>query len=443
MNNTTTTQCIPPAIETHASILSLPSSSSTSSSKDYVDEIPPLNPRVLDRIRWECQSGRYEPFYILDRYKIRQRLDLWYQHLPGIVPFYAVKCNDDPAMIQEILAYGRTSKDRPVGFDCASEREIRQILDSGGHPEQILFANPVKNSRHIAHASDRGVQWMTLDSVEEVDKIAQVCPEAKVMLRLKVDDTHSAIQLGLKTGAWVHECSAILKRIYDRQINLIGMCFHVGSGSLDSEAFIKAIALSRRIFNQAKKLGLSPNILDIGGGFPGEAKKVMGKVQRTPFSAVAQAIRWALDQYFPEKGIQIMAEPGRFIASGACVYVTQVIGKKKVYGQDGLNNLCMYYMNDGAMGSFPGIEEDTLPCLPIPVDPSKFIHRPLLPSILWGPTCAPEDGIMAGISLPEMHLGEWYVWRAMGAYMASRASTFNGIPIAEVVPMDSELDIAE
>lgn len=206
---------------------------------------------------------------------------------------------------------------------------------------------------------------------------------------------------------------------------------------MDSEAFTKAIALARGVFDQAREMGHKPYILDIGGGFSGDAKRVWGKVQNEPFAQVARTIRQALSKYFPEKGIRVMAEPGRFIASGTCVYVTQVIGKKVVRGAQGEGQLRMYYMNDGAMGSFPSIEEDSLPCAPVPVR-SLGKTRPSYPSILWGPTCAPEDGIMENVLLPEMHVGEWYAWRAMGAYMASKASTFNGFPHAEVITMDSE-----
>ena len=39
--------------------------------------------------------------------------DYWYDKLPRIQPFYAVKCNDDPAFLKTLAALG-------TGFDCAS-----------------------------------------------------------------------------------------------------------------------------------------------------------------------------------------------------------------------------------------------------------------------------------------------------------------------------------
>ena len=41
------------------------------------------------------------------------RYDKWTSALPGVQPFYAVKCNPDRAIIKTLAALG-------AGFDCAS-----------------------------------------------------------------------------------------------------------------------------------------------------------------------------------------------------------------------------------------------------------------------------------------------------------------------------------
>ncbi|RKP12379.1 alanine racemase/group IV decarboxylase [Piptocephalis cylindrospora] len=215
--------------------------------------------------------------------------------------------------------------------------------------------------------------------------------------------------------------------------------FHVGTGSLNAWEFAKAIAMSRRLFDIAQTMGFNPTILDIGGGFPGDARRFRGKVQTTPFPEFAQAIRWALERFFPEEGIRVIAEPGRFIASGSSILVTQVQGKRLIRNPDGTIRTVMYYMNEGAMGSFPHIEEDSLPCYPDPVE-SHQEERPIYSSIIWGPTCCPIDAIIEDEPHPEMYIGEWYAWRAMGAYMASTASSFNGFLIPRAIEVDSELE---
>ena len=47
--------------------------------------------------------------------------------------------------------------------------------------------------------------------------------------------------------------------------------FHIGTGSKNPGMFAKAIAYSHQIFMEAEELGFKFSILDLGGGFPGEA----------------------------------------------------------------------------------------------------------------------------------------------------------------------------
>ena len=50
------------------------------------------------------------------------------------------------------------------------------------------------------------------------------------------------------------------------------MCsFHVGSGCYDAAAFSAAVISARSVFDVAEIAGFHFNLLDIGGGFPGQA----------------------------------------------------------------------------------------------------------------------------------------------------------------------------
>lgn len=47
--------------------------------------------------------------------------------------------------------------------------------------------------------------------------------------------------------------------------------FHVGSGCYDAVAYSAAVRLARAVFDMAENAGFHFNLLDIGGGFPGQA----------------------------------------------------------------------------------------------------------------------------------------------------------------------------
>jgi len=47
--------------------------------------------------------------------------------------------------------------------------------------------------------------------------------------------------------------------------------FHVGSACYDATAYSSAVVSARAVFDMAEDAGFQFNLLDIGGGFPGQA----------------------------------------------------------------------------------------------------------------------------------------------------------------------------
>lgn len=53
-------------------------------------------------------------------------------------------------------------------------------------------------------------------------------------------------------------------------LDVIGICFHVGSGCDEAMAYQRAIASAHALFLLGNELGFNMHLLDIGGGFPGD-----------------------------------------------------------------------------------------------------------------------------------------------------------------------------
>jgi ornithine decarboxylase len=121
--------------------------------------------------------------------------------------------------------------------------------------------------------------------------------------------------------------------------------FHCGSGQMTSKAFVDAIQNSRTIMNYGLKLGFNMNLLDIGGGFPGNTGT------EDYFSEIANAVNQALEEYFPvHENTRIIAEPGRYYVASAYTLATNVIASREMIEKD--DRKFMYYVNDGVYGSF-------------------------------------------------------------------------------------------
>lgn len=364
------------------------------------------------------QPDQEEPFYVVDLADIVYKHKLWKIKLPRVAPYYAVKCNDCPLILELLASLG-------TGFDCASKSEIESILSLGVEPSRLIYANPCKTRSFIKHAASVGVDLMTFDNETELHKISILHPGAQMVLRLRVDDNSAQCALGIKFGCLLSDAPGLLETAKSLGIAVVGISFHVGSGCRDFTAYNRAIANAKHLFDYGSKLGFHMNLLDIGGGFPGN----LGSYAL--FEEASNIINESLDIYFPSGcGVNVIAEPGRYYVASAFTLCTNIIAKRQ--GHQCVPNisakteeqLVMYYVNDGVYGSFNCLIFDHAAVHPIPIMIPE--DRPLMECSLWGPTCDSIDRITERSFLPQMEVGEWIAFENMGAYTVAAASTFNG-----------------
>ncbi|KAG2223404.1 hypothetical protein INT45_001710, partial [Circinella minor] len=370
-------------------------------------------------------------FYVGDLGVLHRQHLKWQALLPRIEPFYAIKCNPDTAAIKYLASLG-------VGFDCASKTEIQQVLDVGVKPSQIVYAQPVKPTSFIQYAAQMNVALMTFDNQEELYKIKKIFPEARLVLRILVDDSHSAIPLGTKYGAPLHTTEELLQLARILNLNVVGVSFHVGSECSNANAYYHAVVHARHVFDQAEKIGFQFELLDVGGGF-NDSGIVDGAAT---FEKVAAVLAPAVDELFPSKNInrrytKISIRVSNFIilASSNTCYLFHVFTTQNY----------LDYINDGFYGSF------SMPCL----DKTKLSLKVLRKngvyyfgnsldgerkylSVIWGPTCCSLDRIEEQL-LPELNIGDWLYLENFGAYTITGASTFNGFDKAKIIHVNSYL----
>uniref|UniRef100_A0A6M2DSV2 ornithine decarboxylase n=1 Tax=Xenopsylla cheopis TaxID=163159 RepID=A0A6M2DSV2_XENCH len=368
-------------------------------------------------------ADQEEAFYVCDIGDIVKKYQLWKEHMPRVKPFYAVKCNDSPIVLDVLAALG-------TGFDCASKMEINKVLPMGIRPEDIVFANPSKPASHIRHAASTGVAKMTFDNEYELHKIKKFYPNARLIIRIRCDSEVAQCQLGMKFGCdAIHEAPRLIACARELGLELIGVSFHVGSGCGDPPVFRRAISAARTLFDYAKTLGYRFDLLDIGGGYPGNSG--------TSINAIAEVVNCALGDFFPDPDITVIAEPGRYFVASAYTLTCNVHSKREIFNpKDGSLKHTMYYLNDGVYGSFNCLLYDHQHVTAIPF--KENYSDKLLSSSLWGPTCDGLDQIADDILLPDLNIGDWVGFGDMGAYTLPVASPFNGFPIPKVYIIASQ-----
>eukprot|EP01134_Creolimax_fragrantissima_P006005 CFRG6005T1 len=419
-----------------------------------------------------------DPTYLIDVGEVVRKHRLWKELLPTVEPFYAMKCNPDP-VIMKTMAHALST-----GFDCASKEEIKQAIDLGVSPDRIIYANPCKATSHILYAKSVGVDLMTFDNEDELAKIKEHYPNARLVLRVLTDDSYSVCRLGVKFGADPRRVFYLLSTAKDMGLDVVGISFHVGSGCYNSDAFLDALRLARAAFDAGDEMGFRFSFLDIGGGFPGTDDATIS------FSEICAVLKDGFARYFPAQTyghVRVIGEPGRYMVATSHTLVVNVIARRQIMGSSSSttneadsgvsgsdsegstvwsenNNewetsgqrtqedtedtngssatQFMYYVNDSTYASFNSIINDhaiVVPQVLVAVAEPKQTHLNVLGTSnpeqmyacsVWGPTCDGLDCINKEAKLPRLAVGSWLRYDEMGAYTCAASSRFNGFQLA-------------
>ncbi len=360
------------------------------------------------------------PIYIVSRKKLIENYRLLDKALPAVKLFYAMKANPHEEILKTLIGIG-------AGVDVASKGEIQAAMAAGADAgDDLIFADTVKDPKHIAYAFSIGLDDFTYDNMSEIQQIARHAPGSYVHVRIAVSNEGSVAHLSKKFGARVEEAIPLLLAARDQGLKPRGISFHVGSQCLDARRYVEALDSTHTIMEQARQEGLHLEMIDIGGGFP-----VRYIDEHIDLESMCRTI---VDHYRKLFGddVMLVAEPGRSIVGDAAILVTKVISESVRDGRRWL------YFDDGTYGSF----------LEVLLYQMKFPMRTntsgkMAKYVLAGPTCdcidvfsRDADGEVCEVELPEMHLDDLLIAGSMGAYTYSESTRFNGFDPPKFVYID-------
>ena len=365
-----------------------------------------LHPRILSELDLPT------PFLATDLRMLAERLRCFTTALPRVKPFYAVKCNSAPEVLNTVADHG-------TSFEVASLGELRMLQDLGVNPTDALYSNTVKPASHVVGAAEAGVWRFAADSVDELRKIARCAPGSAVYIRVRVDDSGSVFPLSRKFGAEAQEARTLLLAARQLGLEPYGLTFHVGSQCMATSAWVQAIASMGRLMRQLSNDGIRITMLNMGGGFPARYDDPVPSID-----AIGDVVDRALDDLLPYQPSLIAAEPGRHLVAETAVMVASVLGREQRAGEDWL------YLD---VGAYHGLIEthQTVGQWRYPLWSSRQDHGVAahVPFTVTGPTCDSADTMFHGAPLPStMAEGDRVFIASAGAYTLSYASHFNGFP---------------
>lgn len=348
------------------------------------------------------QKNLPTPMLLLSRGEIGRNYNALKQALPRVKIHYAIKPNNHDAIIKEIYNQGGN-------FDVCSKGEIKTVLKTGINPASLIHSHPIKSFPEFDAAVTSGIETFVVDNYEEIKKLARYDKKLKILIRFKINtNTNAVVNLQYKFGCPVEDVLELARLIKQMGHEFYGLSFHIGSQCIYPENYLKAIEAAHQLINTLDIAGFDTHILDIGGGFPVEYVEPL-----PPIDQFCAPITKSIDKHI-RPGINIISEPGRFIAATSVTLISSIIGKSYRDGK------IWYYLDDGLYSTFSGIVYDHCQ---YPVVTDKEGLEKL--SVLAGPTCDSFDVMYDGLMLPEHEIGDKLIFMNVGAYCSVSGSNFN------------------
>jgi diaminopimelate decarboxylase len=324
-----------------------------------------------------------------------------------------------------------------AGADVVSGGEVYLARRMGFPAERIVFAGVGKTRREMAEALEAGVRSFHVESAGELEALSEVAASmgkvAPVAVRVNPDvdaHTHPHITTGTsanKFGVSPAEALDLIRRAAGNSyLRPVGLHAHIGSQLPSVQPIVEAARRVLELWDTLAGEGITLTELDIGGGLG-----IAYRPEDAPEGP--QELATGLKPLLAGRNLDLVLEPGRFIAGPAGALLTSVLYLKEA-GQHtlavvdaGMNDLMrpalydawhpVYPTNEAGQGT--GTQVDVV-----------------------GPVCESTDVLAHNRRLGDLHPGDVLAVAQAGAYGFSMSSQYNARPrAAEVLVEGSEATI--
>jgi ornithine decarboxylase len=350
------------------------------------------------------------PFLVVDLDVVENRYNQLHSSFEEAKIYYAMKANPARPILERLNKLGSC-------FDAASIGEIEECLAIGVDPSRISFGNTLKKKSDIKKAFDAGVNLFVFDCIEELDKIAEVAPGAKVYCRILVNrhGAGASWPLSRKFGCSSSMAHDLLLQAKSKGLVPYGLSFHVGSQQMDPAHWGKALTDVSILFDALRELGVKLEMVNIGGGFPAH--------YQDDIPELSDFIKEHLTQSFGDVWPEVFMEPGRYMVAEAGVLQSEVVCVSiKDFGEE----VRWVYLDIGKFGGLAETIEESIVYKIV----TEHGEDDMGPVIVAGPTCDSCDTLYERTlyHLPHaLKAGDKVQVMSAGAYTTMYASQgFNG-----------------
>ena len=357
------------------------------------------------------------PFFYYDTDLLRETLTtlkVESKNYNDIIVHYAIKANANPKVLNIICQAG-------LGADCVSGGEILAAIAAGFPVSKIVYAGVGKSDWEINLALDKNIFCFNVESLPELEIINELAMAKKkianVAFRINPDieaHTHANITTGLaenKFGIAIESMDHIIKEAYKlKNINFIGLHFHIGSQILIMDDFINLCSCINRLQDQLEKQHIVVKHINVGGGlginYDCPDQNLIPDF-KTYFNTYAHHLNLREGQQLHfELGRSIVAQCGSLITR--TLYIKQGTQKQFVIVDAGMTDL----IRPALYHAYHQIENISS-------------NAPMEVYDVVGPICESSDVFAKSIELNKTKRGDLLAIRSAGAYGETMSSQYN------------------
>lgn len=356
------------------------------------------------------------PFHLYDEHGIRERaraLNKAFAWCADFREYFAVKALPNPEILKILHEEG-------CGVDCSSETELILAERCGFASDEIMFSANAMPYSEFDHARAMNA-IINLDDITHIDILKEHggIPEC-ICCRYNPggDFTIGTAIMGnpgdAKYGFTPEQLEEGLIRLKELGAKRFGLHAFLSSNNTDTNYYPTLAGILFRVGrDMADKTGLKLDFINLSGGV---GIPYRPDQQATDIMAVGEGVRKAYEQVFPEGGVAIKTELGRWMTGPEGWVVTHAIHHKDTYKHYiGVDACAVNLMRPAMYGAYHHIT----------VCGKRESECDHLYDVT-GSLCENNDKFAIDRLLPEINMGDLLIIHDTGAHGFSMGYNYNG-----------------
>ena len=369
-----------------------------------------------DRVFEEAAAAFPTPFHLYDEAGIRERaraLNAAFAWCEDFEEYFAVKALPNPAIL-------RILKEEGCGVDCSSDTELTLAAACGFSGRDVMFSANAMPDEEFDHARAMGA-YINLDDISHIDILAKhggipetVCCRYNPGGDFKIGNAIMGNPGESKYGFTYEQLREGLQRLKALGARRFGLHAFLSSNTVDNGYYP---TLAKILFtcgrDLAEETGLTLAFINLSGGV---GIPYLPDQEKTDIRLVGEGVRQAYEAIFPQGGVAIKTELGRWMTGPMGWLVTRATHHKDTYRHYiGVDACAVNLMRPAMYGAYHHITvcgKRDWPC--------DHVYD------VTGSLCENNDKFAINRALPRIDEGDLLVIHDTGAHGYSMGYNYNG-----------------